>query len=196
MLADHQVEAPARQGDTLCVRLDEREDRSDPPLQAPSRRQLLAGQVQRHRLGPSRGQPRREIGGSTPQFNHMEVSYVAQDAEEPVWNREQPPHHLRSRPQRVGRCVGKAFVQQPPKRSVLRNLGGPIIRHLAKVGARLCGRRDFGQSAGQVATATKSRVPPGGSGCGFNATKSIVVLGGSGCEFRARSLMWTPGGIG
>ncbi len=138
VLADHHVKAPARQRNPLRVRLDERKGRSEPPLQTPSRRQLLAGQVQSDRLGPGRGQPRREIGGSTRQFNHIEVSYVAQDAEEPVWNREQPPHHLRSRPQRVGRGVGKAFVQHAPKRSVLCNLGGPIIRHPAKVGARHC----------------------------------------------------------
>src|SRR4029450_7553819 len=90
----------------------------------------------RPRLPPGRGQPRREIGGSTSQFNHIEVSDVAKDAEEPVWNREQPPHHIRSRPHGVSRGIGKTFVQHPPERSVHRNLGSPVIPHPATVGAR------------------------------------------------------------
>jgi len=52
------------------------------------------------------------------------------------------------------------------------------------------------QSAGQAATATKSSIPPGGSGCGFSATKWMVALGGRGCGFRTTSLMHTPGGSG
>jgi hypothetical protein len=48
----------------------------------------------------------------------------------------------------------------------------------------------------QAMTATKSRIPVGGSGCGFSATKWIVALGGSGCGFRTTSLMRTPSGSG
>jgi hypothetical protein len=135
VLADHQVETPAGQRDPLCIRLDEWEDRSDAALQALGRRQLLGGEVDCHRSGPGPAQPGREVCRSAGYLEHVEVADLAQGAQDPIGDGEEPPHHFRTRPQRLRRGIGEAFVQDPPECAVQCDLGGSLVRHIARVGA-------------------------------------------------------------
>ena len=94
VLAHHEVEASARQRDPLGIRLDQREGRAEPALQPPRGGQLLAGEVDRHRGGPALASQAEKYAVPHASSDDVETPDVAEDAELPFRNGEQPPHHL------------------------------------------------------------------------------------------------------
>jgi hypothetical protein len=135
VLADHEVEAAARQRYALAVPLHEGEHRADPALLASGGRELLAGEVDRHGPGPGPGEPGREVGGAARQLGDVEAPDVSEDAEVALRDREEPPHRLLAVPQVVGRRVGEAFVHHRPDRAVQRDLVRPDVGHPIMLGA-------------------------------------------------------------
>ena len=96
--------------------------------------QLLAGEIHCHRGGAGSGEPRREVRSAARQLQHVEIVDVSQDAEISFPNREEPPHHVRSGPHLVSRCIGEACVHDRPQRPVQSYLGGSDIGHLIMLG--------------------------------------------------------------
>src|SRR5262249_40600633 len=118
VLGDDDVERRVRERHVLPRRLDELE--LDPRLahQPPRGLELCRGRVDADRTRSALREPRREVGGSTPELDDVLTGDLAEDVQLGLVPSPLAPADLAARPRAGGRSVRVLRVDPGPERDV------------------------------------------------------------------------------